>query len=104
MSGRAGSRRWTESRRNLALYKIVLTRQAAKDYAYLYKSDRSIFIRVRAALHALAEDPHQGKPLRLSLKGHRSYRVGVYRIIYAIEHNILTVTVLDIGHRREAYR
>jgi mRNA-degrading endonuclease RelE of RelBE toxin-antitoxin system len=28
----------------------------------------------------------------------------MYRIIYSIAHNILTVYVLDIGHRREIYR
>jgi mRNA-degrading endonuclease RelE of RelBE toxin-antitoxin system len=30
--------------------------------------------------------------------------VGVYRILYRIERNILTIIVLDIGHRREIYR
>jgi len=28
----------------------------------------------------------------------------VYRILYRIERNILTIVVLDIGHRREIYR
>jgi len=28
----------------------------------------------------------------------------MYRILYRIERNILTVVVLDIGHRREIYR
>ena len=92
------------SRKSLALYKIVLTRQAEKDYTYLYRANKAVFIHVRASLYSLAEDPHQGKPLRLSLKGYWSYRVGVYRIIYTIEHNVLTVTILDIGHRREVYR
>lgn len=86
------------------LYRVVLTRQAEKDYTYLYRANRVVFMHIRAALHALAEDPCQGKPLRLSLKGCWSYRVGVYRIIYTIEHKVLTVTVLDIGHRREVYR
>ena len=86
------------------MYKIVLTREAEKDYAYLYKADRAIFRRVRAALHSLAEDPRQGKPLKFNLKGRWSYRIGAYRIIYTIEHNVLTVTVFDIGHRRGVYR
>lgn len=86
------------------MYKIVLTKMAEREYIYLYKSNKSIFERVRSALHHLAKDPAQGKLLKFSLKGQWSYRVGVYRIIYSIEHKILTVYVLDIGHRREVYR
>ena len=85
-------------------YKILLTRSAEKEYAYLLKTNRNIFERVRKALYALSEDPNQGKPLKISLKGMWSHRVGMYRIIYSIEHNILTVLVLDIGHRRDIYR
>ncbi|OGW84763.1 MAG: hypothetical protein A2987_06080 [Omnitrophica bacterium RIFCSPLOWO2_01_FULL_45_10] len=86
------------------LYKIVLTRVAEKEYGYLFKHNRPIFERVKKALHSIALDPYQGKPLKLKLKGKWSYRVGMYRIIYSIDNNILTVFILDIGHRREVYR
>ena len=86
------------------MYKIVLTRTAEKEYHYLYKHNNAIFSRIRKALHFIAEDPHQGKPLKLTLKNKWSYRVGVYRIIYSIDGRVLTVCVLDIGHRRDIYR
>lgn len=86
------------------MYKVALTKEAEKEYLYLYRTNRSIFERIRKTLHAIAEDPRQGKPLKLDLKGKWSWRVGVYRIIYSIERSILTVHVLDIGHRREVYR
>ena len=86
------------------MYRIVLTKSAQKEYAYLYKNDRSIFEHIHAALKFISENPHEGKPLKFTLKGKWSYRVGAYRIIYAIQHNILTVYVLDIGHRREVYK
>ena len=86
------------------MYKIVLTKQAEKTYRDLHKTNQRIFERVRAVLKSLSQDPQQGKPLKFTLKGKWSYRVGPYRIIYAIEHNILTVYILDIGHRREIYR
>ena len=37
--------------------------------------------------------------------GHDAYRirVGDYRIIYEIEDKIITVTVIDVGHRKEIY-
>ena len=42
-----------------------------------------------------------GKPLRQSLSGWRSLRVGDYRIVYAVEKR--TVHVLGILHRSEVY-
>jgi mRNA-degrading endonuclease RelE of RelBE toxin-antitoxin system len=43
-----------------------------------------------------------GKPLRESLKGHRSLRVGDYRVVYIVErrNNILIVAM---RHRRDVY-
>ena len=86
------------------MYNIVLYKTAEKEYSYLYKTNRAIFVRIREALHALSEHPHQGKPLKLSRKGQWSYRVGMYRIIYSIEHKRLIVYVINIGHRREVYK
>lgn len=43
-----------------------------------------------------------GKPLRYSLKGARSLRVGDYRVIYKIESQEI-VLILKLGHRREVY-
>lgn len=89
---------------SLVLYKVLLTNTAVKEYKYLHKTNKAIFKRVRNVLLSLAEDPTQGKPLKMSLKGKWSYRVGVYRIIYTVEKGILTVYVLSIGHRKEIYR
>jgi len=86
------------------LYRILLSRSAEKEYAHLHKTNSSLFKRIRNALNSIAIDPRQGKPLKLSLKDKWSYRVGMYRIIYSIEYSILTVYVLEIGHRREVYR
>ena len=86
------------------MYRIELTSTAKKEYKSFHKTNESVFKRVRNALLSLSKDPTQGKPLKLSLKGKWSYRVGVYRIIYSIEKKILTVYILDIGHRREVYK
>ena len=42
-----------------------------------------------------------GKPLRYSLKGCRSLRIGDYRVVYLLEDDL--VTVVKIGHRKEVY-
>ncbi|MCX6414910.1 MAG: type II toxin-antitoxin system RelE/ParE family toxin [Actinobacteria bacterium] len=54
---------------------------------------------------ALAENPHRaGKPLTGELTGMWSARRGEYRVVYAIDADTITVTVIRLGHRRDAYR
>ncbi|HEY7823493.1 MAG TPA: type II toxin-antitoxin system RelE/ParE family toxin [Acidimicrobiia bacterium] len=53
----------------------------------------------------LAENPHRvGKPLRGQLEGRWTARRGEYRVIYRIEDSVVTVTILRLSHRRDAYR
>ena len=85
------------------MYKIVLLAEAEQFYKKLFESDRSKFERVAKALESLRDNPFQGKPLKHQLKGKYSFRVGVYRIIYLVDKKIITVYVLDIGHRKNIY-
>ncbi|MFH1836979.1 MAG: type II toxin-antitoxin system RelE/ParE family toxin [Candidatus Omnitrophota bacterium] len=86
------------------MYKIHFSRIAEKEYKSLHKKNILIFKKIRSALLSLAGNPYIGKPLKLSLKGKWSYRAGVYRIIYSIEKKILTIHILDIGHRKYVYK
>jgi mRNA interferase RelE/StbE len=53
----------------------------------------------------LAADPHRvGAPLRNPFEGHWRSRRGEYRVSYLIDDTNNTVTVVDISHRRDAYR
>lgn len=54
---------------------------------------------------SLAETPRRvGKPLQLGLAGLHSARRGDYRVIYRIDEDLRTVTVLAIEHRSDVYR
>jgi len=44
-----------------------------------------------------------GKPLAANLKGLWRYRVGSYRIIANIQDNIVTIEIIDVGHRGKIY-
>ena len=53
----------------------------------------------------LADNPHRvGAPLRKPFEGHWRARRGEYRVRYTIDDARREVVVLDISHRRDAYR
>ena len=55
--------------------------------------------KIRAALEAIREEPHLGKPLKDELRGLWSYRVSRYRIVYRIHHGRIEIQVIDPGPR-----
>jgi len=61
--------------------------------------------RIKTAIETkLMRDPLTfGKPLRYSLSGQRSLRVGDWRILYQIDHPGHTVRITAIGHRSRIY-
>ena len=60
--------------------------------------------RIKQAIETkLASHPMEfGKPLRYSLKGARSLRVGDYRVVFTIQPDNV-VLIVKIGHRGEVY-
>ena len=53
----------------------------------------------------LLESPHLvGKRLRPPLGDRHSARRGTYQVVYRSDDETHTVTVLDVAHRRDAYR
>jgi mRNA interferase RelE/StbE len=54
---------------------------------------------------SLAETPRRvGKPLQLGLAGLHSARRGDYRVIYRIDDELRTITIMAIEHRSDVYR
>ena len=79
--------------------RVVLARSAS---AALETFDYLVAQAVLDALGELERDPLIGHALRGRLTGLRSYRVGVYRIIYQLRDES-TVRVVAIRHRDDAY-
>lgn len=53
----------------------------------------------------LAEEPHRvGAPLRTPFEGQWRARRGEYRVRHTIDDDSKQIHVLDIDHRRDAYR
>lgn len=70
----------------------------------LRKIDPKMQPRIEGAIALLAEDPRPpaSRPLRRR-DGYR-VRVGDYRIIYAIDDDVLLIVVVALGRRRDVYR
>lgn len=85
----------------MLMYTVIIQKKARKQYDKLMEQDR---IRVVRALQGLREDPFDGKKLNGDLDGYYAVRVWPYRIVYTIERNIVTVTVVAIGHRKDVYQ
>jgi len=56
------------------------------------------------ALEEIAENPYEAKALSGRLKGHRSYRLGSYRILYEIESAESVIYIEKIQHRKDVYK
>ncbi|MCH7640257.1 MAG: type II toxin-antitoxin system RelE/ParE family toxin [Bacteroidetes bacterium] len=82
-------------------YRVEILRRAEKS---LRKLPRHEFERVRDAIRALGDDPRPVGCKKLVGRDGWRIRVGRYRVIYEIEDTIRIVLILDVGHRREAYR
>lgn len=53
----------------------------------------------------LLDNPHRiGRRLRPPLQDRQVARRGTYRVIYRVDDEQHTVTVVDVVHRRDAYR
>jgi mRNA interferase RelE/StbE len=59
---------------------------------------------VARVLVSLKENPFSGKKLAGEFEDFYSVRVWPYRVIYTIVKKELVVLVVDIAHRKEAYR
>ena len=80
-------------------YRIVIDKPALK---FLQKQPQEQRERLLKAISGLP-DLGDIKPLSGRTNLYR-LRVGTYRVIYAIENDILTVRVLTVGNRGDVYK
>ncbi len=82
-------------------YKLLIKPSALKEIEEIPKRDRQ---RIIKRINRLADDPRCEGCEKLS--GQERYRVrqGRYRILYAIDDDLLVVVVVKVGNRRDVYR
>ncbi len=82
-------------------YKIFLKESIEKDLRSIPQKDlKKILLRIEM----LAKDPRPPGHEKLSSQEKYRIRQGMYRIIYSIQDQELTVWVVKVGHHKDVYR
>lgn len=85
----------------MAKYKITFKKSVVKDFQNIPKKNIK---RILAQIDLLANNPRAEGCIKLSGQEQYRVRVGLYRIIYEIQDNMLIVQVVKIGHRSNVYK
>jgi mRNA interferase RelE/StbE len=82
-------------------YSILIERYAQKQ---ILKLDKKVIPVIKNAILSLVNNPRPSGCKKL--KGEDAYRirVGNYRIIYEINDDIILITVVSVGHRKDIYK
>jgi mRNA interferase RelE/StbE len=82
-------------------YRLLFKKSVAKDLLQIPNKDVQ---RILKRISSLVDNPRPAGAEKLS--GDEKYRIrqGNYRILYMIDDDIITVTIVKVGHRRSVYR
>ncbi|HET9690751.1 MAG TPA: type II toxin-antitoxin system RelE/ParE family toxin [Acidimicrobiales bacterium] len=85
-------------------FRVVVTRTASRQLAE-HLPEAAAAACVEFVFGPLSDDPRRvGAPLRAPFAGQWRARRGDYRVRYRIDEEAGVVFVLDVDHRRDAYR
>jgi mRNA interferase RelE/StbE len=83
-------------------WRIQTERQVEK---ILRRLPKPLLARIRAAIAALVDDPRPYRYRKLvGLENLYRIRVGDWRIVYAIEDQLLIILIVEVSPRGDAYR
>jgi mRNA interferase RelE/StbE len=86
-------------------WRIEITRTAERQITKLDRTAQKSILRFLRERLATTDNPRQlGKALQGEKRGLWRYRVGDYRLICDIRDEVITVIVLEVGHRKDVYR
>ena len=87
------------------VWKIEFERQALKELKSLGRPASMRVLKTLETRIAQLPDPRElGDPLVGEWSGYWRYRIGDYRVIARFYDEVMVVSVVKIGHRREVYR
>ena len=85
----------------MAEYKIFFKKSVEKD---LRNIPKDYLIKILEKINNLKDNPRPEGTEKLTGQNRYRIRQGVYRIVYSIQDNELTVWVIKVAHRKEIYK
>jgi mRNA interferase RelE/StbE len=82
-------------------YEVRLTPAAAREFR---RPKGPLRDRIRSAIDGLAPEPRSKGVVRLAGRDDYRFRIGDYRVVFAVDDDQRLVIVARIAHRREVYR
>lgn len=82
-------------------YEVRIERSVSKQLA---KYDKQTSTRIYTYIWRLAENPRPSGVKKLVGRSDWRIRVGDYRVMYEVHDRIVTVIVVKVSHRKDAYR
>ena len=83
-------------------YKVILSDKVQKR---IKSVPNDYLVKIHKSLSSLSLNPRPFGCVKLAgSENHYRIRVGVYRVVYSIEDDILVVQVIKIDHRSNVYR
>jgi mRNA interferase RelE/StbE len=85
------------------MYEVLLHPDAQKAYV---DAEKALAKKISRCLQQLEQNPYLHpniKALKGDYSGYYRYRIGDYRVIYAVDNELVQVLVVAIAHRSEAY-
>jgi mRNA interferase RelE/StbE len=81
-------------------YKIFFKKSVEKDFKSI---PRKYLLKILQKIEGLKDNPRPGGSEKLTGQDRYRIRQGVYRIVYSIQENELTIWVVKVAHRKEIY-
>jgi mRNA interferase RelE/StbE len=86
------------------MYQLAFTKQSLKDLKDLDVTIRIMVLAwIEKNLSTIENPSFIGKPLKGNHEGLWRYRVGQYRLLTQIQDQTLTILMVTITHRKDAY-
>ena len=86
----------------MSVFSVRYTRSAEKD---LERLPARVVERIQTAIGELADHPRpRGVKKLQGYENTYRIRVGEYRVLYEIHESVVTVLIIQISHRKDAYR
>ncbi|RJR53996.1 MAG: type II toxin-antitoxin system RelE/ParE family toxin [Desulfobacteraceae bacterium] len=85
----------------MAAYSLFFKESVQKDFEGIPKKDLK---KILSRIKSLTADPRPAGCEKLTGQDRYRLRQGRYRIVYAVQDEERTVTVVKVGHRKDIYR